>query len=531
MRRRPGRRSPAAQSRLSRGAAGSPRRPPRRPRRRRAARRARRSAPPSRYARRFDSYAARSARCPASGHGERLLVDPAGDQHQPLDGAGHEAVVGGERRGRRPARRARPPPPAGAGAIGSATSRVGQTAQPGGGRGVPGPAEQLGVHRAGTGQRVQPGERLERRPAQQRRQRRAARSRPAPRPAAIASPSPARTCARRRRRALQHRAGVGPAQQRLAGQLGRGATQSAVAQHRVDPVAGARRTPRPRPPGRAVPPSGSSPMCGTLRMEVPRDRRVRARLMMRAAGRRAPGPVACQQWTSSFSTTHGPSGPVAAAYDRGRPAYPRDAAAWLVGREAAEILELGAGTGKLTTELVALGHDVHATDPDEAMLEVLRERVPGVRTSVGTAEEHRRPATGRSTSSSPRRPSTGSTWTGPCPRSPGSCKPGGRARPGLEPARRADPVGAPAGRASSTPRTSCASPPRPLVESELFGFVEERDVQDLAGRQPGDHRRPGAAPARTSRCSTRTPGRRSSPRCWRSTTTTAAAWTACSCPT
>lgn len=79
-------------------------------------------------------------------------------------------------------------------------------------------------------------------------------------------------------------------------------------------------------------------------------------------------------------------GPWAAAYDRGRPAYPRDAAAWLVGRGAAEILELGAGTGKLTTELVALGHDVRATDPDEAMLEVLRERVPGVRTSVGTAE-------------------------------------------------------------------------------------------------------------------------------------------------
>lgn len=80
-------------------------------------------------------------------------------------------------------------------------------------------------------------------------------------------------------------------------------------------------------------------------------------------------------------------GSVAAVYDRGRPSYPRDAATWLVGRGAAEILELGAGTGKLTSELVALGHDVLATDPDEAMLEVLRERVPGVRARVGSAEQ------------------------------------------------------------------------------------------------------------------------------------------------
>jgi SAM-dependent methyltransferase len=79
-------------------------------------------------------------------------------------------------------------------------------------------------------------------------------------------------------------------------------------------------------------------------------------------------------------------GPVAAAYERGRPGYPREAAAWLVGRGAAEILELGAGTGKLTAELVALGHDVRATDPDPAMLELLRERAPGARATPGSAE-------------------------------------------------------------------------------------------------------------------------------------------------
>ncbi len=80
-------------------------------------------------------------------------------------------------------------------------------------------------------------------------------------------------------------------------------------------------------------------------------------------------------------------GPVAQAYDRGRPAYPREAAAWMVGRDAAHVLELGAGTGKLTAELIALGHDVHATDPDPAMLDLLRERVPTATTSVAGAEE------------------------------------------------------------------------------------------------------------------------------------------------
>ncbi|MEI5676162.1 MULTISPECIES: class I SAM-dependent methyltransferase [unclassified Nocardioides] len=80
-------------------------------------------------------------------------------------------------------------------------------------------------------------------------------------------------------------------------------------------------------------------------------------------------------------------GAVADAYDRGRPSYPRDAAAWLVGEQPTTVLELGAGTGKLTGQLVDLGHDVHATDPDEAMLAILRRDLPDVRTTVGGAEE------------------------------------------------------------------------------------------------------------------------------------------------
>ena len=79
-------------------------------------------------------------------------------------------------------------------------------------------------------------------------------------------------------------------------------------------------------------------------------------------------------------------GKVAESYDRGRPSYPREAVEWLVGPPAQSVLELGAGTGKLTRVLVELGHEVHATDPDEDMLAVLRRHLPDVRTGVGTAE-------------------------------------------------------------------------------------------------------------------------------------------------
>jgi SAM-dependent methyltransferase len=79
-------------------------------------------------------------------------------------------------------------------------------------------------------------------------------------------------------------------------------------------------------------------------------------------------------------------GGVADAYDRGRPSYPREAASWLVGTEYAHVLELGAGTGKLTEQLLALRHRVLATDPLEEMLGQLHARLPEVRAVIGTAE-------------------------------------------------------------------------------------------------------------------------------------------------
>jgi SAM-dependent methyltransferase len=80
-------------------------------------------------------------------------------------------------------------------------------------------------------------------------------------------------------------------------------------------------------------------------------------------------------------------GKVAALYDRGRPTYPRDAVTWLVGSSPTSVLELGAGTGKLTEVLFSMGHDVFATDPDDRMLDILSVKLPHVRATAGTAEQ------------------------------------------------------------------------------------------------------------------------------------------------
>ncbi len=87
-------------------------------------------------------------------------------------------------------------------------------------------------------------------------------------------------------------------------------------------------------------------------------------------------------------------GSVAGAYDRARPSYPEEAAAWLTGEGRLSVLELGAGTGLLTQILVAQGHRVVATDPSPEMLGRLRERV--VPYSVGVSGAEAIPAPDRS---------------------------------------------------------------------------------------------------------------------------------------
>jgi ubiquinone/menaquinone biosynthesis C-methylase UbiE len=80
-------------------------------------------------------------------------------------------------------------------------------------------------------------------------------------------------------------------------------------------------------------------------------------------------------------------GAFAASYDRGRPGYPDEAVTWALGEKPLRVLELGAGTGKLTEVLVGLGHDVFAIEPDEQMLDVLSAKLPDVRATVGSAEQ------------------------------------------------------------------------------------------------------------------------------------------------
>src|SRR5437016_4501937 len=80
-------------------------------------------------------------------------------------------------------------------------------------------------------------------------------------------------------------------------------------------------------------------------------------------------------------------GSAAGAYERGRPPYPPEAIDWLLPAGAARVLDLGAGTGKLTRQLTGRGLDLTAVEPSEGMREQLRRAVPGVRALAGTAEQ------------------------------------------------------------------------------------------------------------------------------------------------
>ncbi|MER6027178.1 class I SAM-dependent methyltransferase [Streptomyces sp. NPDC001851] len=85
---------------------------------------------------------------------------------------------------------------------------------------------------------------------------------------------------------------------------------------------------------------------------------------------------------------HGSSfGAAAAAYAEHRPDYAQAAVRWaLEPALGPRVLDLGAGTGKLTATLVALGADVIAVEPDPAMLTELRRELPAVPALPGSAE-------------------------------------------------------------------------------------------------------------------------------------------------
>jgi SAM-dependent methyltransferase len=96
-------------------------------------------------------------------------------------------------------------------------------------------------------------------------------------------------------------------------------------------------------------------------------------------------------------------GAVASAYAEHRPDYPEEAIRWALSPVTADgsgadgsgaagglaglpVLDLGAGTGKLTAQLAALGTAVTAVEPDSSMLTELRRQLPSVQAFGGSAE-------------------------------------------------------------------------------------------------------------------------------------------------
>lgn len=92
-------------------------------------------------------------------------------------------------------------------------------------------------------------------------------------------------------------------------------------------------------------------------------------------------PLPGSQFARSF-------GSQAEEYDRMRPPYPAEAVGFVLhGRPPGRVLDLGAGTGKLTAALLDRAEQVLAVEPDAQMRAVLATAVPGAEVLAGSAEE------------------------------------------------------------------------------------------------------------------------------------------------
>jgi SAM-dependent methyltransferase len=82
---------------------------------------------------------------------------------------------------------------------------------------------------------------------------------------------------------------------------------------------------------------------------------------------------------------------VAPQYERGRPDYPAEAVDWIAGHTGLGpgkvVVDLAAGTGKLTRQLVGSGARVIAVEPLPEMLSELISVLPQVEAVIGDAEE------------------------------------------------------------------------------------------------------------------------------------------------
>ena len=80
-------------------------------------------------------------------------------------------------------------------------------------------------------------------------------------------------------------------------------------------------------------------------------------------------------------------GHVADDYEEARPGYPPEAVAWLLGPTPLDVADVGAGTGKLTSGLLAAGHRVVAVEPLDPLRAKLAAALPAARALPGRAEE------------------------------------------------------------------------------------------------------------------------------------------------
>ena len=484
--------------RLSRRA-GSPRRRRRTPRRRTAASACTPARPPSRYPRRFDSYAARRARCPASGTTSDFSSTPRATSTSrsaaratiPLCEANGAAATrsacttaatssaGADgRRGQQPA-----PRPAAASAASASRGRpscvVGHASRP--------PASAW--IRASA---------CARRPAEHRRQRQqlgrhperglrdlVAGARRGPRPGT--TPTPRGRRSRGRRGAATRRS----SRARYAAARGRAASRRSRR--------GPRRTPTARPRG-------------TPARQGDRGRR-RSRPVRLCQGGPATQRVACSRWMTSSSDQARSFGSVAEAYDRGRPSFPREAAEWLVGARAGDRAR-ARRRHRQAHRAAGRARPRRARDRPRRRRcsTILRRDLPG-------RPDHRAPAprrspspTGRSTSWSPRSASTGSTSTGRCPRSRGCSSPAASSRWSGTCA-----TSGSRGSAGSAGSSAARSSRRRRAPSRWCSpacSASSRTRRSRTGRTSTASRsRTWCSPAPTSPCSTTTRGRPSSPRC------------------
>lgn len=92
-------------------------------------------------------------------------------------------------------------------------------------------------------------------------------------------------------------------------------------------------------------------------------------------------PEARQRYELAFDTDR------ADLYHAIRPGYQADIVPFLTNQSSGQAVELGAGTGLFTTQLVEAGWEVVAVDPAANMLDVLSAHHPEVTTVVASAEE------------------------------------------------------------------------------------------------------------------------------------------------